>query len=401
MSSEWLNKPMTNLVMLIPMVCWFAFCLDIIVPALPLITDDFKVSSSVLQHSMSLFLLICGISQLCIRKLIIKIGRRTLTLMCYFAIILGCFMGAKAHNLTMLILARCLQAAGSSGTLMISFISVRDITENLDLRSKLCSYLSGAIAVSPILIPMLGAIIIEKKHWHFTFSYMMILVAIHGLIILRMFPKSQSIDQDTHEHKSRWSKLFSENTGLAYFLFTGILGGTTNFLFLSHSSYIYIINFEASQLSYGYFFSIIGLIYMAGCFLFHYFSKKIGVLQTIITGHFLTFISMSSIFILDCFEMLDSSIFTLFSASSHFGSGFLLTGSIVGLMSHPKLATDQVVGVYGCTKFILPAILGWFSMVYGASLYAMSSTIIILSSLTSLSLLPILVIRNRNLFNTY
>ena len=401
MSSKWFNKPLANLIILIPMVCWFAFCLDIIVPALPIITDDFGVSSSLLQHSMSLFLLICGLTQLSIRSMIILIGRRSLTVLCYCAIVLGCFLGAKAHNLFTLIFARCLQAAGSSGTLMISFISVRDITQDSKLRANLCSYLSSAIAISPILIPVLGAMIIEHKHWHFTFTYMMILVVIHGILMLRIFPTLQSEAQLSHQQKNSWPELFSEHASLAYLLLAGILGGTLNFLFLSHSSYIYIVNFESSGLLYGYFFSVVGIVYMMGCFIFPVFSKKLGILKTIILGHSLVFCMMFLVYILNLFNMLNATIFTVFAAISHFGSGFLLTGSIVGLMSQPKLATDQVVGVYGCSKFILPALLGWCSMSYGASLYAMSSTMIILCTITSFALIPLVSFKQIRFFNAY
>ena len=401
MSSEWLHKPLANLIMLIPMVCWFAFCLDIIAPALPFITDDFHVSASSLQNSMSVFFLVCGLTQLCIRSLIIKLGRRTLTLLCYIIIFLGCLIASVSHNLTTLIVARCIQAAGSSATLMISFISVRDITTNAKLRTTLCSYLSTAIAVSPIIIPMIGALIIQKRHWHFTFTYMMALIAIHGLLTFKLFPKAQSNEQHHHESKVSWLSLLVQHTNLAYLIFSGILGASTNFLFLSHSPYIYIVNFGSSPLWYGYCFSLVGFTYMVGCFILPQISKKTGVLKAILFGHGLILIAMMSIFICHIFHMLNALIFTFLTCVTHLGSGILLTGSITGLMNQPKLATDQVIGVYGCLKFVLPALLGWLTMAYGASLFAMSATIIILSTLALLTIIPMMDLSRGRLLDAY
>lgn len=389
MSSQWLNRPMANLLILIPMVCWLAFCLDIIAPALPVISDEYHVSSTLLQNSMSLFLLICGIMQLSIRTLIMRFGRYNLTLSCYLTMIMGCLIGAKASNIFALIIARCLQAIGSSGTFMISFISVKDITENKPLRATIYSLLSTSIALSPILIPMLGAFILETNHWHQTFTCMLILISLHGIVMLKLFSKTPSQDQANNQQKSAWSDLFADHANLAYLLSAGILGGTANFLYLSHSSYIYIVNFETSRLLYSYFYCSVGITYMIGCFAFPYIANYFSDIKTIILGHMFVFTSMLSTLILSQTGFLSVYSFTLFAAIAHIGSGFLSTGSIIGLMKEPKLGTDQVIGVYGCTKFILPAIFGWISMGYGASLFALSSSIIILSILTLLALMPL------------
>ena len=262
MSTQWFQKPMANLIFLIPMVCWFAFCLDIIAPALPIISQEFNVPSSLLQNSMSLFLLICGLMQLTVRKLVMQVGRHAVAVGCYIVVIIGCIIGAKAYNLSTLILARCLQAAGSSGTLMISFISVKDITSNKQQQATIFSLLSTSIALSPILIPMLGAFILESKHWHFTFTTMLIFTALHSIFMFRHFPKTASQAQLANQQKTAWPNLFAEHANLPYLLVAGILGGTTNFLYLSHSSYIYIINFETSRLVYSFFYSIVGVTYM-------------------------------------------------------------------------------------------------------------------------------------------
>ena len=401
MSSQWLHRPMANLLILIPMVCWFAFCLDIIAPALPVISDEFHVSSSLLQNSMSLFLLICGIMQLSIRTLVMKLGRHSVTLGCYISVIVGCLIGAKANNHIALILARCLQAAGSSGTLMIGFISVKDITDNKAIRATIYSLLSTSIALSPILIPMLGAFILETNHWHYTFTCMLILISLHGIIMLKMFPRAPSQDQSNNQQKSAWSDLFSDHANLAYLLSAGILGGAANFLFLSHSSYIYIVNFETSRLLYSYFYCSVGITYMIGCFSFPYVAKCLNNIQTIILGHMLVFTSMVLTFILSQAGFLNAYTFTFFAAIAHVGSGFLLTGSIIGLMNEPKLGTDQVIGMYGCAKFILPAMFGWISMSYGASLFSLSSSIIILSVLVLLALMPIFKLNRSRISNAY
>ncbi|MDG2348129.1 MAG: hypothetical protein P8L77_01530, partial [Gammaproteobacteria bacterium] len=59
------------------------------------------------------------------------------------------------------------------------------------------------------------------------------------------------------------------------------------------------------------------------------------------------------------------------------------------------------IGVYGCLKFVLPALLGWLTMAYGASLFAMSATIIILSTLALLTIIPMMDLSRRRLLDAY
>ncbi|NDB03796.1 MAG: hypothetical protein EBY38_09080, partial [Flavobacteriaceae bacterium] len=238
-------------------------------------------------------------------------------------------------------------------------------------------------------------------HWHFAFSYLTILIAIHGILTFKYFPKSQSDEQHRHAQKANWFNLFIQHSNLAYLLLSGILGASTNFLFLSHSSYIYIINFGHAPVWYGYCFSLVGFTYMMACFLFPKVSKKTGTLKALILAHGLLLSTMMCILISQACHLLNAQIFTVLICLSHLSSGFLITGSIIGLMSQPALATDQVIGVYGCLKFILPALLGWFSMMYGASLYAMSTTIILLSTLTLLAIMPMIDLSRRRRLDAY
>lgn len=390
MQTDWFKNPETNLILLIPMVSWFAVCLDIIAPALPLIVDEFDVSSGLLQNTMSLFLLVCGFTQLLIRRCLIWLGHKYLTIICYLFIIIGCLMGAAANDLNSLIIARCFQAMGSSGTLMVSFLAIRDITSNETIRTRLCSYLSTAIAISPVLIPAIGAYITQTNHWHFTFVCVGSLIFLHGLLTFYLFPNGNVDNRIDHQKKSKWLDLFNEHSYLGYLLLSGILGGTTNFLFLSHSAYIYIVHFKTSAMFYGYLFSIVGIIYMLGCFLFPWLEKKYGNIQAIILGHMLVLLSASCILFFTFINVLNSILFTSLVCLAHLGSGFLLTGSIVGLMSHPTLARDQVIGVYGCIKFAIPAVIGLMSMFFGASLFAMSSTLITIATLVILAIIPII-----------
>lgn len=391
MSIKCLRSFESNLILLAPMVCWFAFCLDIIVPALPKIVKDLHAPSAHVQQAMSLFLFVCGITQLGIRKCLIAFGRKNLILGSYFLILAGCLVGAHANSLFTLTIARVLQSIGSACTLMLGFISVRDITDDHKSRARICSYLNSAVASSPILIPLLGAYIIEKQHWHSTFYYLGLLIMLHSLLIWKYFPDSEQKLDATNQTKQHWSDLIMSTPCLLYYMGSGVLGGTTNFLFLSHSSYIYIESFGTSPVTYGHAFAIVGCAYLFACFSFQFISKKLYTFKTIVLGHALIFTSACLLLILNTLHQINITSFTILIALCHMGSGLMLTGSIVGLLNRPTLATNQVVGMYGCSKFIIPGILGSCSMFYGASILALSTTLIILSGLISLLILPIIL----------
>lgn len=100
--------------------------LDMHLPALPAMADDFHSSDSQLQLTLTLYTLGSAISLLVSGPLTDRFGRRPILLVGLFLYVLATVACALANSLEVLIIARLFQALGGCCTTVIGRVIVRD-----------------------------------------------------------------------------------------------------------------------------------------------------------------------------------------------------------------------------------------------------------------------------------
>lgn len=152
---------------------------DLYLPALPTMVNALDSHYGAIQLSIGIYLFGIGVGQLVFGPIIDHFGRRPtifLSLLCYVIASLGC---AATTSDVFLLLMRIMQALSVSICSVVSFSATRDI-EDTHERSRIISYLSMAVSISPILAPILGAYLLEHIGWRSIFT----LMAIMGLFNL-------------------------------------------------------------------------------------------------------------------------------------------------------------------------------------------------------------------------
>ena len=72
---KWPHSPLLTIIMMIPLVSFYSFSLDLYIPLLPKIGHDLNSSMQQMQYTNSLFMLFCGIGQLVFGPLSDRYGR--------------------------------------------------------------------------------------------------------------------------------------------------------------------------------------------------------------------------------------------------------------------------------------------------------------------------------------
>ncbi|MGY0691866.1 multidrug effflux MFS transporter [Virgibacillus sp. FSP13] len=153
--------------------------MDMYLPGLPTVTEDFHTTASLAQLSITATLIGLAIGQLVFGPLSDIKGRKRpllVTLTTYaFASLLSVFSG----NIWVFVGLRFIQGVSAAAGIVIARASSRDMYTGKDL-TKFIAMLALVNGAAPILAPLLGGIVLNFASWRFVF---VILFAI-GVVML-------------------------------------------------------------------------------------------------------------------------------------------------------------------------------------------------------------------------
>lgn len=148
---------------------------NIYFPALDSVAKDLGVSLSLINLTLTTFMIFQGLAPALLGDFGDKAGRRpayTLSFLVFLAANIGL---ALQRNYAALLVLRCVQAVGSSGTLALGYGVVADLAPR-STRGKYMGYLGAAINVGPTLGPFLGGVLSQTLGWPSIFWFLAIFV---------------------------------------------------------------------------------------------------------------------------------------------------------------------------------------------------------------------------------
>ena len=143
--------------------------IDMYLPALPQMADDFGVSTQMIANTLPAYFLGLAVGQLIYGPVSDRIGRKIplyFGLSLYVAASLICLF---AQNEWSLIAARILQALGGCVGVVIARAAIRD---RLDMQASAQAFSSMMIVmgIAPIIAPAMGSLILKFFSWHAVFA---------------------------------------------------------------------------------------------------------------------------------------------------------------------------------------------------------------------------------------
>ncbi|MEL6809127.1 MAG: multidrug effflux MFS transporter [Pseudomonadota bacterium] len=141
--------------------------LNMFLPALPAMRADFEVSEAVMGRAISFYMLAAAVLQLVMGPLSDRVGRRPVILGLLALYVVASVLCLLAQSVTLFLIARTAQAVAVGGSILGSAV-VRDLHEGREAAAKL-SLIASAMAVAPMLAPMMGGLLETAFGWRSVF----------------------------------------------------------------------------------------------------------------------------------------------------------------------------------------------------------------------------------------
>ncbi|KAJ5761438.1 MFS transporter [Penicillium manginii] len=153
-------------------------------PALETISHELGVSISKINLTVTTYLILQGFAPMLIAGFSDSAGRRPAYIIC-FTIYIGANLGLALQNsYPALMVLRCLQSAGSSGTVALANGLVGDTITSAERGSYI------AFASDPPSLPVIGGLISQYLNWHWIFWFLLIFSAVFATFLLLFLPET-------------------------------------------------------------------------------------------------------------------------------------------------------------------------------------------------------------------
>ncbi|MGK3114501.1 multidrug efflux MFS transporter EmrD [Candidatus Pantoea formicae] len=217
------------LFMLIVLVAVGQMAQTIYVPAMANMAEALDVRNGTMQQVMAAYLMTYGGSQLIYGPLSDSFGRRPVILVGMTIFAVGALIAMFAPSLPILVLGSAVQGVGTGVAGVMARTMPRDLYSGIALRQA-NSLLNMGILVSPLLAPVIGALLTHLFGWHACFAFLLLLCVAVTASMARWLPETRPVDTPATPFLRRYATLLSDGNFVRYLLLLiGALAGIAVF----------------------------------------------------------------------------------------------------------------------------------------------------------------------------
>ncbi|NAR56513.1 multidrug effflux MFS transporter [Acinetobacter haemolyticus] len=327
--------------------------IDMYLPALPQMADEFGVSTQMVANTLPAYFLGLAIGQLFYGPVSDRIGRKTplyfgLTL--YVIASLACVL---VTNEWALIIARIFQALGGCVGVVIARAAIRD---RLDVQGSAQAFSSMMIVMglAPILAPIFGAWILIFFPWQSIFVCLAMIGVICGLCVHFFFKESLPVERrlklSTYQVTTLYAAIFKDQSFRLPML-AGCLTGAALFCYISSASAVFMGQYGLSQqhFSYAFAFNAAGIMLMSS--LNKHLNTRMGVFPRLVLGGSIQ--CFGAVCVVSAGLMVNAPLWFLMSGLFLVVSGIGLTGpnAMALAMSEQGARAGTASAIMGSMQF--------------------------------------------------
>jgi DHA1 family bicyclomycin/chloramphenicol resistance-like MFS transporter len=345
--------------LLAPLVFSFAIGQDIFIPVVPKMMDVLHASQSSVQLTLSLFMSAVGFGQLISGPLSDQFGRRRIILWGLFLYIVASLLCAFATTLPLLIAARVLEGFGACGMMVGAFAVVRDLYSGNE-SARLYSYLNGAIAVSPLLAPLMGGLLDTWFGWRAPFVALGVIGLITAIptwfLLSETQPPQYRVKADFSIIK-RYARIIS-NKQFFCFAFAASSSLASFFVFFSVSPYVLMTLLHVPEVNFGFYFALVGTVFFIMSLISAKLCLRWGIFPVVILGTSLIAFSGIVGFLWYTFFGLSVVGFVIPACIASSGGACLMGSGAGGALEPFGEIAGSASAVLGAFEFLLSTITG-------------------------------------------
>ena len=259
--------------------------MQILLPALPVIQDDFSVSNDVAQLTLSLSMFSIAIGTLVYGPMSDKYGRKPTMLLGIFIAIIGSIFCYLADSIGWLIAGRIIQAFGGAVGLVLARAIVRDVY-GAEESARVIATLVMVMVIAPMMSPALGGEMMNRFGWESVFLVMAgASVTIFVFLILRQ-PETL-VTPVQFEGIGSMLRTFDgllKSRPFCGYAFCVTFVSVVFFSFISAAPEIMVSVLNRPPTEYGYYFVMIPIGFMIGNYVTRHFGRSISIDSMIVLG---------------------------------------------------------------------------------------------------------------------
>ena len=259
---------------------------DLYLASLPALREYFAITPSAVQLTLSVYIASFAICQLVVGPIADRYGRRPVVLTGASLYLLGSLIGTFTPTFTGLIIARCLQAMGSSCTVICARALVRDVYEPKEGAHTL-SMAFMLMSLVPLVAPVIGGFLQSEFGWRANFAFISTLSLM--ILLASYFLFSESL-QHKNPAATHFRQVFANYFELARapalqaYTLTSMFSYGCLFAFISGSPFVMIKVLGVPERYYGFCFGGVTLGFIVGSRLLQRALPKLGIKRAVGVG---------------------------------------------------------------------------------------------------------------------
>ena len=345
------------LALLIAMAGVGSLSLNILVPAIPSLVNQFGAHPANVQLTVSLYLMGLAVAQLVFGPLSDRFGRRPVVVAGLALATIASTAAIFAASITSLIVARVVQSLGASTGQTIGRAIIRDLYDR-EHAASMIGLVTSVVVFMPMLAPLIGGILDTLFGWEAIFVFaagLSLAVFVWAAVALPETRTVSAVASESGHFRADLAALAANPRFFGYALCAG-LGSAPFFSFLGAAPHVVVTMLGHSSAEYGIWFFVPSIGFMSGNFMVSRLAGRFSIDALIWWGIAFTIVgcllSLLAYVALPGWEM--AAIF-LPQIIVGVGNGLLLPTSVAGAVS----IRPQVAGTAsGLTGFIQMAIGG-------------------------------------------
>jgi DHA1 family bicyclomycin/chloramphenicol resistance-like MFS transporter len=371
--------------------------MQILLPALPTIKDDFAVSNDVAQLTLSLSMLAIALGTLCYGPLSDKYGRKPIMLLGLSITFIGSLFCLLADSITLLILGRIVQAFGGAVGLVLARAIVRDVYGASEA-ARVIATLVMVMVVVPMLSPALGGELMARFGWQSVFVVIAVGSGIMFALLQMSLPETleESMPFEGVVSMLKTFGLLLSSSAFRGYAFCVAFVSVVFFSFISAAPEIMVSVLGRPPTEYGYYFVMIPLGFMAGNYVARHAGSSRDIDELINTGGAIALGGIAAAILLQLVGLHHPLALFVPIAVAVFGNGITLPNAQAAAINEfPKMA-GSASGLTGFLQMFLSAIAAQgVALIFNGTVYPLL-ILMLVASLLSFSLFRLAMASKRN-----
>ena len=335
--------------------------MQILLPALPVIQDDFSVSNDVAQLTLSLSMFSIAIGTLVYGPMSDKYGRKPTMLLGIFIAIIGSIFCYLADSIGWLIAGRIIQAFGGAVGLVLARAIVRDVY-GAEESARVIATLVMVMVIAPMMSPALGGEMMNRFGWESVFLVMAgASVIIFVFLILRQ-PETL-VTPVQFEGIGSMLRTFDgllRSRPFCGYAFCVTFVSVVFFSFISAAPEIMVSVLNRPPTEYGYYFVMIPIGFMIGNYVTRHFGRSISIDSMIVLGSTIAIGGIVLAIVLNLVGLSHPLALFLPVSIAVFGSGITLPNAQAAAINEFPQYAGSASGLTGFLQMSVSAVAAQF-----------------------------------------